>query len=251
MKIGIIGIGAIGSTIAKKLSAVGHQVKVTNTAKPSELAIKAKELNAIPATIEEVVKDVEVIILSVPLTAISKLPKDLFKDIPNDVVVVDTSNYYPFRDGEIEELKNGKVESEWVSEQIGKPIIKAFNNILAYSLEHLGKAKGEENRISIAVAGDSEKAKEIVSHLINDTGFDAVDVGLLSQSWRQQPGTPAYCTELNATDLKQALADGIQEKAASIREFAIAKIMESISPLSHTEMVELNRSLFPKNPKEE
>nr|WP_276503504.1 NAD(P)-binding domain-containing protein [Terrimonas sp. H1YJ31] len=249
MRIGIIGIGAIGSTLAKKLAATGHQIKVTSTATPSELALKAKALNAAPATIEEVVKDVDVIFLSIPTAAIPKLSKDLFKDIPNTVVIVDTSNYYPFRDGEIEYLKNGKVESEWVSEQIGRPVVKAFNNLLAYTLENLGKPKGGENRIAIAVAGDDQNAKEIVVRLISDTGFDTVDAGNLSQSWRQQPGTPAYCTELNATELKQALADGIKEKAAELRDFAITKLMGLTTPPTHNDIIELNRSLFPKTPK--
>lgn len=247
MKIGIIGIGAIGSTLAKKLAAAGHKVKVTNTATPSELALKAKELNAIPASSEEVVKDVDVIILSIPTAAILKLPKDLFKTVSDNVIIVDTSNYYPFRDGEIEELKNGKVESEWVSEKIGKPVVKAFNNLLAYTLENFGQPNGDEDRIALAVAGDDINAKKTIIGLINDTGFDAVDAGQLSQSWRQQPGTPAYCTELTINELKQALSDGNKEKAAQIRDFAITKIMGLTTPPSHQDIIELNRSLFTKN----
>jgi 8-hydroxy-5-deazaflavin:NADPH oxidoreductase len=249
MKIGIIGIGAIGSTLAKKLAAAGHEVKVTNTATPSELALKAKELNAVPASIEEVVKDVDVIILSVPTTAILRLPKDLFKDVSDNAIIVDTSNYYPFRDGKIEELENGKVESEWVSEKIGKPVVKALNNLLAYTLENLGQSKRDEKRIALAVAGDNTNSKETVISLINDTGFDAVDAGQLSESWRQQPGTPTYCTELNATELKQALSDGNKEAAPQIRDLVINKIMGLATPQSHQDIIELNRSLFPKNPK--
>ncbi len=249
MKIGIIGIGAIGSTIAKKLAAAGHDVKVTSTAAPNELAIKATELNAMPATIEEVVKEVDVIFLSIPIIAIPKLPNDLFKDLPSSTIIVDTTNYYPFRDGEIDDLKNGKIESEWVSEQIGQPVIKAFNNLLAHTLENLGISKESENRIAMAIAGNDENAKEIVKRLISETGFNAVDAGQLPESWRQQPGTPTYCTELNATDLQQALADGVKENAAERRDFAITKLMSLTTVPTHPEIIELNRSLFPKNPK--
>src|SRR4051812_3534913 len=98
MKIGIIGTGAIGSNIARKLAAAGHNVKVTNTRGHHELAETAKELGATPATIYEVVKDVEVIVVAVPTIAITQLPKDLFEDVSGDVIIVDTSNYYPFRD---------------------------------------------------------------------------------------------------------------------------------------------------------
>jgi predicted dinucleotide-binding enzyme len=249
MKIGIIGTGAIGSILAKKLAAAGHEIKVTNTRAQHELANKAKELGASPATIYEVVKDVAVIIVTIPTIAITQLPKDLFKDVSDDVIIVDTSNYYPFRDGEIEELKEGKVESVWVSEQLERPVIKAFNNLLAYTLEHRGKAEGEEGKIAITVSGDNETAKKVVSRLINETGFDVLDAGDLAQSWRQQPGTPAYCTELNVAELKQALADGVKDNAAHVRDAAIGKIMQSATPPSHEEMIALNRSLFPKNPK--
>ena len=250
MKIGIIGTGAIGSNIARKLAAGGHKVKVTNTRGQQELAEKAKELGTTPATIYEVVKDVEVIIVTVPTIAITQLPKDLFKDVSDDVIIVDTSNYYPFRDGEIAALKDGKVESVWVSEQLGRPVIKAFNNLLAYTLEHLGKAEGEEGRIAITVSGDNDNAKKIVSRLINETGFDAVDAGDLAQSWRQQPGTPAYCTELNSSELKQALNEGIKDKAPHVRDLAINTLMQRTTPPSHEETIAFNRSLYSKNPKE-
>lgn len=249
MKIGIIGTGAIGSTIAKKLANAGHEVKVNNTDEPQKLAEKAKELGAIPSTIGELVKDVEVIILSVPTTAIPELAKGSFNNLPKNVIIVDTSNYYPFRDGEIEDLKNGKVESVWISEQFGKPVIKAFNNLLAHTLAHAGKDKGQEGRIAMAVSGDDEGSKKVVSGLISDVGFDAVDAGTLSESWRHQPGTPAYCTELNVAELKQALMASKREDAAYLRDLAITKLMERTSPPSHEDIVDFNRSLFPKNPK--
>jgi 8-hydroxy-5-deazaflavin:NADPH oxidoreductase len=220
MKIGIIGTGAIGSTIAKKMTAAGHEVKVTNSDEMAALAIKAKELGAQPASINDVVKDVEVIIISVPTVAIPQLPKDLFSGVSNDVVVVDTSNYYPFRDSEIEELKNGK-----------------------------GKAPGEEGRIAMAISGDDQNAKAVVAQLINNAGYNAVDAGSLDESWRHQPGTPAYCTELNVNELQEALADGLKEEAPGLRDLAIGKFMERTTPPSHEDVVALNRSLFLKNPK--
>jgi 8-hydroxy-5-deazaflavin:NADPH oxidoreductase len=249
MRIGIIGTGAIGGTLAKKLVTAGHQIKITNTRQPQDLAAIAKELGATPATIQEVVKDVAVVIVSVPTRAIQELPRDLFNHVPHDVIIVDTGNYYPFRDGEIEELKGGKVESVWVAEQLGRPVIKAFNNLLAHTLINAGKAAGEEERIALAVAGDDEAAKKVVAHLINDVGFDAVDAGSLSESWRYQPGTPAYCTELNIEELQGALGEGNKESAATIRDLGITKFMERATPPSHEEMIAINRSLFPKNPK--
>lgn len=249
MKIGIIGTGAIGGTIAKKMVTAGHFVKVYSTGDFDQLKKRAQELGASHSTLDDIAKDVDVVIISVPTTAIPSLHKELFENVPENVIVVDTSNYYPFRDGDIKELKDGKVESVWVAEQIGRPVIKAFNNLLAYSLEHGGKSEGAVGRIAMAISGDDDKAKTIVSGLINDAGYDAVDAGPLSASWRHQPGTPAYCTELDITELKQALSEGVKENAAHIRDSAISTLMERTTQPSHEEIVLFNRSLFPRNPK--
>jgi predicted dinucleotide-binding enzyme len=249
MRIGIIGTGAIGGTIAKKLVAVGHKVKVYNNSEYATLKERAQELEATPSTIKDIVKDVDVVIVSIPTTAIPGLPKDLFAGAEDNVIVVDTANYYPFRDGEIKELKNGKVESVWIAETLGRPVIKAFNNLLAYTLEHRSKAKGSAGRLAMAVSGDDENAKKLIARLIDDIGFDAVDAGIMADSWRHQPGTPAYCTELSAEQLKRALDSGNKENAAHLRDQAITTLMARVEPTSHEDVVALNRSLFPINPK--
>jgi len=235
MKIAIIGTGALGSTITKKLATAGYKVKVTDTSPINVMQEKAIKLGAEAASIQEVITDADVVILSIPTIAIPNLPKDLLKELPKETVVIDTTNYYPYRDGVMEELSNGKLESIWVSEQLGRPVVKAFNNLLSYTLEHNGLPDGKENRVAMAISGDDEKAKKIVSKLINDIGFDTVDAGSLSQSWRHQPGTPAYCTELNAAELKQALmdADGIREKVPYLRDLTTEKLIAQKTPPSH------------------
>ncbi|SDM25379.1 hypothetical protein SAMN04488084_1054 [Pedobacter antarcticus] len=249
MKIGIIGTGAIGGTIAKKMVGAGHEVSVTSSAKFDQVEKRAHELGALPSTLEALVKEVDVVILAVPTIAIPNLPKTLFDEVPQGTIIVDTSNYYPFRDADIEEIKNGKVESIWVSEQIGRPVIKAFNNLLAETLISGGKPQGTKGRVAMAISGDDIQAKNIISGLIDEAGFDVVDAGDLQSSWRHQPGTPAYCTELNTKELKQALKDGIREVAAQIRDSVIKLFSERATPPSHEDIVEFNRSLFPENPK--
>lgn len=249
MKIGIIGIGAIGGTIAKKMLVAGHSVKVNNSGDAEKLKARAEELGVSAATVNDVVRDVDIIILSVPTIAIPTLPKDLFSNVPENVIVVDTSNYYPFRDADIDEIKNGKVESVWVSEQLGRPVIKAFNNLLAETLANGEKESGAQNRIAMAIAGDDKEAKKIIAGLINDAGFDAIDSGDLSESWRHQPGTPAYCTELTAEELKQALFDAVKEEAPLLRDKTIIDLSSLPSYPSHQEVVKYNRGLFKKNPK--
>ena len=224
MKIGILGTGSIGSTLAEKLSHAGHQVKVTNTRDMAELQKIATRLGAAAATIEDVVKDVDVIIFSIPFKAYKDLPKNLLQDVPEEVVIMDTSNYYPLRDGELPGLQ-GKTESEYISETLGRPVIKAFNNILAYTFKHKGKAANEEGRIAISIAGDNEAHKKVAAEIVDITGFDTVDGGSLADSWRQEPGTPAYCTELNAAELQQALQKAEKGKAPAIRDFIMNRLV--------------------------
>ena len=223
MKIGILGTGSIGSTLAEKLSRAGHQVKVTNTRDMAELQKIATRLGAAAATIEDVVKNVDVIIFSIPFNAYKDLPKHLLQDVPEKVVVMDTSNYYPMRDGELTGLE-GNTESEYISKTLGRPVIKAFNNILAYTFKHKGKAANEEGRIAISIAGDPAH-KKVAAEIVDITGFDTVDGGSLAESWRQEPGTPAYCTELNAAELQQALKDAEKGKAPAIRDFIMNRLV--------------------------
>jgi len=248
MKIGIIGTGAIGGTIAKKLAMAGHEVKVYSKGEQQKLEERARELGVSASTKDDIIDDVDVVIISVPTVAVQEL-SGLIAKVSDRVIVIDTSNYYPFRDGEIEDLKNGKVESVWVSETLGRPVIKAFNNLLAHSLEHGGKPEGAKDRIAMAVSGNDAQAKRIVSALVGNIGYDAVDAGSLADSWRHQPGTPAYCTELSVADLRQALGNGDKENAAHLRDQAIGKFMDFSIPPTHKEVVAMNRSLFPENPK--
>ncbi|GAB3817618.1 NADPH-dependent F420 reductase [Pontibacter rugosus] len=241
MKIGIIGTGAIGSILAKKLSGTGHQVKVTNTRDMATLKEIAANLDAQAATIEDVVKDVEAIIFSIPFKAYKDLSENLLQGVSQDVIIMDTSNYYPFRDGELAGLE-GKTESEYISEILGRPVVKVFNNIMEYTLQHKGKAAGKEGRIAISVAGDNPSHKKVAAELVNQTGFDTVDGGGLAESWRQEPGTPAYCTELNTAELKQALAAAVKGKAPAVRDYVMDRLMNSKPFPSHEEMVDTNRS---------
>jgi predicted dinucleotide-binding enzyme len=240
MKIGIVGTGAIGSLLAEKLSKAGHQVKVTNTRAMPELEKIAASLGASAATIQDVVKDVDAIIFSMPFNAYKDLPKDLLKEVPQDVVVMDTSNYYPFRDGEIAEL--GQIaETEYISGILNRPLVKVFNNMLEGTLKYKGKTAGAEARVAISIAGDNPEHKKIVAQLVDITGFDTVDAGSLAESWRQQPGTPAYCTELNESELKKALVNAEKGKAPAIRDFIMDNLRKLDAWPSYEEILAGNR----------
>jgi predicted dinucleotide-binding enzyme len=103
--------------------------------------------------------------------------------------------------------------SVWVSKQLGRPVIKAFNNILAYSLAKLGRPEGSPSRLAIAVAGDDVSSKQIVMDLVNETGFYPVDAGSLDDSWRQEPGTPAHCCDYDAETTRRGLVAAVKGEA--------------------------------------
>jgi predicted dinucleotide-binding enzyme len=242
MKIGIIGAGNIGGTLARKLSAAGHEVRVANSKGPEGVQAFADEIGAIAADARGAVEGAGVVILSIPFPAVAKLPKDLFDGLPASVPVVDTGNYYPgLRDPQIAEIDAGQVESLWVAEQIGRPVIKAFNNILACSLAELGRPHGTKDRLAIAVAGDDAEAKSIVSGLVDEVGFDPVDAGGLGDSWRQQPSTPAYCCDYDAEDTRRGLAAAKPGEGPRKRDL----IAETYSKLganpTHADIVASNR----------
>jgi len=242
MKIGIIGAGNIGATLAEKLAAAGHEVKLANSREPETIRDLARDLGVAAVSKEEAVVDVDAVVLSIPFAKHAGLA-DLFRDVPAQVVVVDTSNYYPFRDGAVAEVDQGTPESVWVSEQLGRPVIKAWNAVLAQTLTEKGQAEGRPGRLAIPVAGDETRAKAIAMQLVRDTGFDALDAGMLAESWRQQPGTPAYCTELAADALSSALAAADKQLAPANREVLIKEFMAGYDKLTHNDIVLRNRAV--------
>jgi predicted dinucleotide-binding enzyme len=205
MKIGIIGAGYIGGTLARRLTELGHEVVIANSREPKTLRDLTAETGARAVTVTEAARSGEIVIVTIPQRAVTKLPKDLFADVPEDVVVIDTGNYYPSRDDRIDAIEDGQVESEWVAEKLGRPVIKAFNNIGFQSLLENGRPAGTPGRIALSVAGDPPAAREKVMRLVDELGFDPVDADVLEDSWRQQPGTPAYVADLDAPRLKEAL----------------------------------------------
>ena len=213
MRIGIIGAGQIGGTLTRRLTALGHEVFVSNSRGPQTLADLARETGAKAVSPKEAARSGQVVIVTIPEGHVPDLPKDLFAAVPVDVVVVDTGNYYPQqRDGRIAEIEAGLPESRWVERQIGRPVVKAFNNIYARHLLELGRPKGAATRIALPVAGDDPGAKEIVMQLVEQLGFDPVDAGGLDESWRQQPGTPVYTSDLNADGVRRALAEASRKR---------------------------------------
>ncbi len=217
MKIGIIGAGNIGGALTRRLTSLGHQVKVANSRGPETLADLAAETGATAVTASEAVLEVDLVVVTIPEKSVPSLPAGLFDQARDGVVVVDTGNYYWQRDGRIDEIEEGTTESRWVERQLGHPVVKVFNNIRAAGLMTLGKPAGTSGRIALPVAGDDEEAKALVMRVVDELGFDAVDGGGLDDSWRQQPGSPAYLENYDADGLREALSRANRERAPEFR----------------------------------
>jgi len=223
MKIGIIGAGKIGGNLTRRLAQLGHEVFVANSRGPQSLKDLARETGAKAVTPKEAARQGEVVIVTIPEKNIPSLPDDLFAEAPKNAVIVDTGNYYPQRDGYIADIESGTTESRWVSQQLGRPVVKAFNNIYAQHLLERGKPRGARDRIALPVSGDDARAKQIVIKLLDELGFDGVDAGGLDESWKQQPGSPVYATDFDADGVRRALSQASPERPAGFRAASAPK----------------------------
>src|SRR6266436_1662639 len=270
MKIGIIGTGEVGSTLTRRLTRLGHTVSIANSRGPGSaapaitsftppitgfgqtvtsgpsrptLADLAKETGAHAVTVTDAVKNVDLVVVALNTKNVPDLPNGLFR-VPNDVVV-DTSNYYPsFRDGRIAAIEEAGMESGWVSSVLGRPVVKVFNNITAHFLAEGGRPKGAKDRLALPVAGDDALAKSVVLALVDELGFDGVDARSLAESWRQHPGTPVYCTNLDADGVRRTLRQADRAKAPEERERSLAEFAKLPAGSTSRDMVLLQRRLF-------
>jgi predicted dinucleotide-binding enzyme len=213
MKIGIIGAGNIGGALTRRFTELGHEVSVANSRGPQTLSDLASETGATAVTVTEAARGKDVVVVTISQQNVPSLPSDLFAGVGDDVVVVDTGNYYPQqRDGRIDAIEGGMAESRWVQQQLGRPVIKAFNNIYAQHLHEKGQPQGTPGRIALPVAGDDQPAKSVVLGLVDELGFDPVDAGGLDESWRQQPATPVYAKDFDADGVRRALAQATPDR---------------------------------------
>src|SRR5438552_7211849 len=230
MRIGAIGAGSMGGILARHLAKRGHHLSIGNSRGPHGLTALVAKTGATPVSVGDAAKAGEIVIIAIPTKAIADLPRALFANVPSSVIVIDIGNYHPeLRDGRIDAIDRGMLDSQWVAQQIGRPVIKAFNNILAKSLLEKGVPRGTTGRIALSVAGDSLDAKATVLRLVDDLGFDPVDGGDLDNSWRQQPGTPAYCKDLEAAALRRALAEADRSRIAEYRAEQEARTRRDIA----------------------
>jgi 8-hydroxy-5-deazaflavin:NADPH oxidoreductase len=204
MRIGIIGAGNIGGTAARLFADAGHEVVISNSRGPETLS--AEEGDGVrAATVEEASEHGDVVLVAIPFRERETLPTDALED----TIVIDAMNYYPGRDGQIAELDDDSTTStELLARHLdGSRLVKAFNTLEAGTLEEEGgRRAGDHSRLVLFVSGDDGMAKRTVMELIDEIGFDPVDLGELGEGGRhQQPGSPIYGAELTNPEAREAL----------------------------------------------
>jgi predicted dinucleotide-binding enzyme len=215
MKIGIIGAGQIGGTLTRRLRELGHEVAVSNSRSPETLADLAAETGATAVWARDAATDANLVIVSIPQKNVPDLADGIVDARTPGAPVIETNNYYPQqRDGEISAIEDGQVESAWVAEQIGAPVYKVFNGIWWKHLLENGKPSGTANRIALPVAGEDGPGRDLVHGVVDQLGFEPVDAGPISESWRQQPGTPVYGKDFDADRTREALGAATRERTA-------------------------------------
>ena len=206
MRIGLIGAGNIGSTLARLAVEHGHDVMLSNSRGPETLGGLVSHLGAraVAGTAAEAAAFGDVVAVAIPLKNYRRLPA---AELANKIVI-DANNYYPQRDGQIPGLDDDAVTtSELLAAFLPESrVVKAFNNIYYADLAAQGEPAGTPGRRALPIAGDDPEAKKAVADLIEEFGFDVVDAGGLAEGRRFQRGTPANVTRLDADALRAALA---------------------------------------------
>lgn len=205
MRIGLVGSGHIGNTVARLAIGAGHDVVLSNSRGPSTLAGLVAELgpHASAATSAEAAAAGDIVVVAIPVRSVPDVPVEPLAG----KVVIDANNYYPARDGHIAPLDSGATTSaELLAAHLGTArVVKAFNSIAASQLINQGQPTGSPDRRALPIAGDDADGKKVVIELIDSFGYDVVDAGGLAEGRRFEPNTPAYGPRFTVAELRAAL----------------------------------------------
>ncbi len=201
----MIGAGMIARAVAAVAIKHGHEVMVSNTRTPDTLFSLIRTLGCKAGSPEEAAAFGDIVLVAVPLKNYKSVPVAPLEG----KIVLDANNYYPERDGHIDELDRDEITtSELLARHLPKSkVVKVFNAIQAADIEKDGRPAGSTGRRAHPIAGDDPAAKKVVADLLDQFGFDVLDAGPLAEGWRFQKDTPAYCVPLGTASLKKALAD--------------------------------------------
>jgi predicted dinucleotide-binding enzyme len=236
--IAIVGSGMIGSGLARLAASAGYDVVISNTRGPESLAELVAEIGngARAASVADAIAQTDLIIAAVPMGAYDKLPANLLQG----KTVIDTLNYYPMRDGEMPDVSAAKITtSELLQQHLeGAKVVKALHNLDFYHLVANARPAGHPERTTLPLAGNDPEANAKVADFMRAIGYDACDIGPLSESWRIEPGTKIYVWPY----VPQIPTDASPEEARRIY------LEVTPAPLSMAQVAEMAKNATRSNP---
>ncbi len=204
--IGIIGSGHVGSNLARAAVAHGYEIVLSNSQGPASLTGLVAGLgpHARASTPPEAAGAADFAIVAIPITSIGQVPAEPLAG----KVVIATTNYFPQRDGPITQIDDGTTTAPGLLQAHlpASKVVRAFSMINAAEMSGDGHPNGDPKRRALALAGDDPAAKQLVAGLYDEFGFDALDLGGLDESWRVDPGQPAFVARQNLAELKANVA---------------------------------------------
>jgi predicted dinucleotide-binding enzyme len=228
--LGIIGSGNIGTAVARLAVAAGIEVVIANSRGPESLADLIDQLgdHATAATIQDAASSGAAVLLSIPISAYRNLPEGLL----DGRTVLDTGNYYPSRDGRIPELDSGRYTQLQLGQKLlpGAVLVKAFSNILAHHIPQLARPSGAPDRTALPIASDNTEARDLAAGLIDRLGFDTLDAGPASQTWRFEPESAGY-TQIYLSDPTVSPADFMTTPGAPVSKETLRAALASATPV--------------------
>jgi 8-hydroxy-5-deazaflavin:NADPH oxidoreductase len=204
--IGFIGSGKVGSSIAKAAIAHGYDVVLSNSQGPDSIATLVAGLGprASAATPAQAAARGDFAVVAIPLTSVDQVPVEPLAG----KVVIATINYFPDRLGHVAAIDDGSTTAPGVLQAHlpDSKVVRAFSMIDAADMSGDGHPRGDPKRRALALAGDDPDARQLVANLYDELGFDAVDLGSLSESWRVDAGQPAFVVRQNLAELQANVA---------------------------------------------
>jgi hypothetical protein len=205
-RLGIVGAGRVGTTIARAAVAAGYDVAISGSGAADRIALIVDVLapGARPLSTDEVVRSADLIVLAVPMHRFRELPRDLFAG----KILIDAMNYWEEIDGVDPELASAPggtsviVQRQFPSARV----VKSLNHITYYKFDEGRRPHGAPGRIAMAAAGDDRAAVAAVMQLIDRLGFDAVDAGPLEAGLALEPNGPVFGVSYSADELSALLS---------------------------------------------